>query len=97
MPTLMTQPTFGELEAVRQEVAEETEKGIIGPANVFVPWAGEMLVSQSRGIYYVGIAINAEAGEGKQSFEAELQSTEAFCEKLPLGHTPFWAFLNDLQ
>lgn len=96
MPTLMTKPTFDMLTAVWLDLAAHTDSERIGPSNIFVPWAGEKLLTRSRGLYYVGIAINAEIADGAQSFEAGLQSTEAFCRELSLGHTPFWSFLNEL-
>jgi DNA invertase Pin-like site-specific DNA recombinase len=60
MPTFMTQPTF----AVLTDVWRQLVAAGVATSDVFVPWAGEQLVATARGIYYVGIAINAEEADG---------------------------------
>lgn len=100
MPTFMTQPTFAMLTDVWRQLAAESVVGGIGPSYIFVPWAGEQLMATMRGIYYVGIATDAELPSGEPSFEAGLQGTEKTCQQPALGslgRTPFWHFLNCLS
>lgn len=95
MPTLMTPATFQLLRAARDRMAvAEDDPGT--PSNIFVPWAGERLRSEGRGLYYVGIATAAEWAYGEQTFEARLASTEEFCTKLDRGGSPYWQFMNRL-
>ena len=94
MPTFMTHPTFAILTDVRRQLVAE---GDVAASYIFVPWAGEQLMATERGIYYVGIATNAEDAGGEPSFEAGLRSTENFCRHPTLGNTPFWRFLDRLS
>jgi hypothetical protein len=97
MPTFMTHSIFRSLAIVRQKLAKETLQGAIGPSHIFVPWAGERLISTGRGIYYVGIATNAEeAGTDEPEFEATVSGTERYCRSPKHGHTPYWRFLDRL-
>lgn len=95
MPTLMTRTTFELLRNVsdRMNVHQDAP---VQPSNIFVPWAGDHLVSEGRGLYYVGIATDAEDNYGKQTFEARLSATEQFCAKPTRGRSPYWQFMNRL-
>src|SRR5450759_3884612 len=96
MPTFMSRSTFDTLATVWQQLATKPVAAEIGPSNIFVPWAGEQLIAKSRGIYYCGIATDAEAADKEQSLEACLRSTEDFCRHPTRGHAPFWRFLDRL-
>jgi hypothetical protein len=81
----MTSATFDELSRVRtvmtDSMAERNE-----PSNIFVPWAGSELLDSKRGIYYIGIATDAEYADGEQTYEARLAATESFCARPGRGH-----------
>jgi hypothetical protein len=98
MPTLMTRPTFDLLVDVRRQLAGGVgpPPPSIDPSYIFVPWAGQQLIAKGRGIYYVGIATNAEEGGSSQSFEGALTDTEEFCRCPTVGYSPFWRFLDRL-
>jgi hypothetical protein len=88
----MRKSIFDQLHAVWQQLALKD----IRASNIFVPWAGEQLVSGSRGIYYVGYATDAEQAEGEPSFDAALRFAEGCFSKGSLRAKPFWRFLNGL-
>jgi hypothetical protein len=94
MPTLMSASTFKQLNAVRERLLGKCALESIKPANIFVPWAGSALKTKSRGVYYVGIAVDKEAPEFDQTFGTRLQSTEEFCAGPSRSHAPFWRFLD---
>ena len=96
MPSFMSRSTFDTLATVWHRLAEKPMAADIGPSNIFVPWAGERLLAQSRGIYYVGIATDAEAADDEQSVQACIRATEEFCRHPTRGHSPFWRFLDRL-
>src|SRR5215472_4578998 len=95
MHALMTRTTFELLRNVRDRMKAHRDAPV-KPSYIFVPWAGERLVSEGRGLYYVGIATDAEDAYGKQTFEARLSATERFCAKPSRGHSPYWQFMNRL-
>jgi hypothetical protein len=68
VPTFMSETTFAQLSDAQQRLARDmpNRPDLHGrqPSSVFVPWAGSSL-SAHRGIYYVGIAVAAEAPEAK--------------------------------
>lgn len=92
MSTFMSKETFAKLSEVQQRLAREME-----PSDVFVPWAGKNL-SEERGIYFVGIAKDAERAGPDQTFEAQLRFAGEMCGQGPndRGYTPFWRFLDGL-
>jgi hypothetical protein len=97
MPTFMDkQITFGKLASERNRLNRE----VIPPnriSNIFVPWAGPRLLTEGRGIYVVGIALNAESADCNQDFDARLKSTEGnFSPSSKVCSTPFWSFVNGL-
>ncbi len=95
MPTLMTSAAFQQLRTARDQMT--IPEGAPGkPSNIFVPWAGKRLLSEGRGLYYVGIATAAECEYGEQTFEARIAATEDFCTKLDRGGSPYWQFMNRL-
>ena len=94
MPTFMTRATFDILTSVWRDLAEEFSKEEVGPSYIFVPWSGEQVAATGRGIYYVGIATDAEIAGGEPDFEAGLRGTERFCLHPTRGHAPFWRFLD---
>ena len=96
MPTLMSRSTFDDLTTVWHDLLAKTPPGGIGPSNIFVPWAGEQLVARSRGIYFVGIATDADDAEGEPSFEAGLRFSEDCLQTPRLRRTNFWQFINRL-
>jgi hypothetical protein len=96
MPTFMTQSTFDMLTDAWRQLAANPVPRSIGPSYIFVPWAGEQLVAKARGIYYIGIATDAESGNGEQNFEVALRGTENFCRHPTRRHAPFWRFLDRL-
>jgi hypothetical protein len=96
MPTFMSRGTFDNLAAARLRFEQSSGTKT---SNVFVPWAGEQLISRSRGIYYVGISAKAEEMQGEQSYEARLEVTRRFCQRDNIREhlgSPFWRFLNEL-
>jgi hypothetical protein len=99
MPILMTRSTFAALADVREQLVSKTFAASTddqaSPGDIFVPWAGVKLL-EGPGIYMVGIAVDAEASEGRHSFESCLQATEAFCanRRHEREHSPFWRFLD---
>jgi hypothetical protein len=101
MPTFMTRPTFDVFANLRRrlvsEVLRPATEDQAGPGDIFVPWAGDRLAGE-RGIYIVGIAVDAEPARGQQSFEACLRDTEAFCgnRRHEREHSPFWQFLDGM-
>jgi hypothetical protein len=101
MPILMTRSTFAALADVREQLVSKTFAASTddqaSPGDIFVPWAGVKLL-EGPGIYMVGIAVDAEASEGRHSFESCLQATEAFCvnRRNEREHSPFWRFLDGL-
>lgn len=100
MPTLMTQPTFDMLAVCLRQLSDKSVAEGIGPSHIFVPWAGEQLIAKGRGIYYVGIALNAEGrAEQKKGFQECLQGTENFCRRDLTSRrgTPFWRFVDRLS
>lgn len=95
MPTLMTPATFQLLRTARDQMnIPENAPG--RPSNIFVPWAGKRVLSEGRGLYYVGIALDAECAYGEQTFDARLAGTENFCRTPDRGHSPYWRFMNRL-
>jgi hypothetical protein len=96
MPTFMSRSTFDTLATVWRQLAAKPIAAGIGPSNIFVPWAGERLIAKSRGIYYVGIATDAESADGEQTLETYVRATEDFCQHPTRGHSPFWRFLDRL-
>jgi hypothetical protein len=96
MPTLMTQITFNLLSEIWKRLFVDMAGAKVGPSYTFVPWAGDRLIASGRGIYYVGIAIDADATK-EHTFESSLRDTEAFCKHPTLGRAPFWRFLNRLS
>jgi hypothetical protein len=97
MPTLMMRDTFQIIVDARQRlVAEGYERGGC-PGGTFVPWAGQRLKSD-RGIYMVGIAVDAEPVTGRQTFEARLRWTEDICAngRHNRERSPFWRFLDGM-
>jgi hypothetical protein len=68
----MSRSTFDTLADVWHQLAAKPIEADIGPS----PWAGDQLIAKSRGIYYVGIASDAEAVDGEQSFEAVASGNE---------------------
>jgi hypothetical protein len=101
MHTFMTESTFARLTAAQRRLARDfrarPELGGLAPSSVFVPWAGAKLAKQ-RGIYYVGIAVDAEGAAEDQSFRARSMATENFCGHGRHGrdHSPFWKFFDAL-
>jgi hypothetical protein len=101
VPTFMSETTFAQLSDAQQRLARDmpNRPDLHGrlPSSVFVPWAGSSLTAQ-RGIYFVGIAVDAEAPEEDQTFQGRLTSTEDFCGHGRHGreHAPFWRFLDRL-
>jgi hypothetical protein len=101
LPTFMTLPTFDRLVEVHTQLLDERstlDPSGAGPSNVFIPWAGNRL-GKERGIYYVGIAIDAAETDGKQTFEACLNFSNGICSghrPHDRSHTPFWRFLDHL-
>jgi hypothetical protein len=92
MPTLMSRPTFDLLFEARTQLSTELAEREIGP--IMVPWAGEQLVAEGRGVYYVGIATDKEDAPTEQSFEQNLRDTETFVQHPTLGRTPFWRLVD---
>jgi hypothetical protein len=96
MPTFMTPTTFASLTSTRDCLNRDVDPPN-GMSNIFVPWAGSGL-KEKRGIYFVGIALNAEPASADQSFNARLKSTEGVCLHNPsnVRNSPFWCFFNGL-
>src|SRR5450432_1157511 len=98
MPTFMTLPTFERLATIHKRLLEESTASPLGagPSNVFVPWAGDRL-GKERGIYYIGIAIDASASDRTQTFVTSLKFSD--CSggtPHDRTHSPFWRFLDHL-
>jgi hypothetical protein len=96
MPTFMTQPTFDVLTTARRHLTAKSFPTGVRPSYIFVPWAGEQLIAKSRGIYYVGIATDAEHSDGEGSFDGNVRGTEKFCRQPTRGYSPFWRFMDRL-
>ena len=101
MPTLMTRSTFAALAEVKEQLVSKTfgasTDDQASPGDIFVPWVGVKLL-EDPGIYMVGIAVDAEASQGRHSFKSCLLATEAFCasRRHEREHSPFWRFLDTL-
>jgi hypothetical protein len=93
MPTFMTPTTFASLTSTRDRL-NRTVHPPNGMSNIFVPWAGSDL-KEKRGIYFVGIALNAEMAAADQSLTARLKWTEGIWQAGRRG-SPFWSFLDGL-
>jgi hypothetical protein len=98
VPTFMSEATFAQLSDAQQRLARDMPNRPdlhgLQPSYVFVPWAGSSLSAQ-RGIYYVGIAVNAEGPKEDQTFQGGLMSTEGF-SGYGRENAPFWRFLDRL-
>ena len=93
MPTFMTEHTFARLKESRDAMSTIPD-GPSAPSNIFVPWAGERLVSEGRGVYFVGMAVAAEPADGDQDFATRLKATEAWCRDPKRPGSPYWQFIN---
>jgi hypothetical protein len=99
MPTLMSEVTFNKLIEADRDLRRVAWEETGHPTYVFVPWAGNRIKEQRRGIYLVGIALAAEdSSEEAGSFSSSLRATEEFIGEGRHGrsHTPFWQFLDCL-
>lgn len=92
----MTPEIFSTIAELRLRLLQEEYGRPGAPGDIFIPWAGKSL-REHRGIYVIGIALDAAPARKDQTFAGRLEWTEEMCDRRhDKGGTPFWAFLDSL-